>query len=136
MGPKLLSVYLTISFYQITSISWNITSFTEDGEYEVYRRPSKTRIWRRCCSKSFLSSEEESCRLDGETLCLLQNFCAISDKAELFEYCLVFSRVCTSTRPTTSNSCVDVLFHFLTLPTMSRAFSGSILLGKMLIRYH
>ena len=29
-----------------------------------------------------LSYEEESCRLDGETLCLLQNFCAISDKAE------------------------------------------------------
>ena len=29
-----------------------------------------------------LSSEEESCRLDGETLCLLQKFCAISDKAE------------------------------------------------------
>ena len=29
-----------------------------------------------------LSSEEESCRLNGETLCLLKNFCAISDKAE------------------------------------------------------
>ena len=53
MGPKLLSLYLIISFYQITSISWNITSFTEDGEYGVYRRPPKTLIWRRCCSKSF-----------------------------------------------------------------------------------
>ena len=33
-------------------------------------------------------------------------------------------------------SCADELFHFSTLPTMSRALSGSILLIKMLIRYH
>lgn len=33
-------------------------------------------------------------------------------------------------------TCADELFHFLTLPTMSRAVSRSILLRKMLIRYH
>ena len=44
-----------------------------------------------------LSSEEESCRLDGETLCLLQKFCAISDKAEQK---VVFSNIVPSTRVT------------------------------------
>ena len=116
MGPKWLSVYLTISFYQITSISWNITSFTEDGEYGVFRRPSKTLIWRRCCSKSFplLWGRIVPFGWWNSMLAskLLRN---IWWGWAVFEYCLVSSRICTSTIPRTRNRWNTTPF----VPTMS-----------------